>query len=500
MRSGDRIDPRTRDALRRLIRAERSPAGMLWLAGRPSRARFGRAETAGAEHILLQGVAWRHLQRALSLGRRRPPPDRPLEHSHDASLPPLKGPRSPAGIPNHPFVRKLAGFIEPLELSISEEAPHRVNVLVPTIELKHLFGGYIAKFNLARKLAERGLRTRIVAVDPTPHLPLDWRERVEAYEGLGGLFDQVEVAFAREADSPLEVNPRDGFVATTWWTAHVAGAALAELECERFVYLIQEYEPYTHPMGSWAALAMASYRLPHYAVFSTELLRQFFERRGYGVFAAGAEAGRRDSLSFQNAITPVTPPSADELAARDSRRLLFYARPEPHATRNMFELGLMALSVAISRGAFGEGWSFQGIGAVEGWDTMRLGEGVELELLTRRDQDSYADLLAASDVGLALMLTPHPSLVPLEMASAGMITVTNSFENKTAEAMEAISSNLIAPEPTLDGIAAGLEGAAAVAEDHDARVRGAQVEWCRDWDSAFDDALMRQVAAWLASC
>ena len=30
------------------------------------------------------------------------------------------------------------------------------------------------------------------------------------------------------------------------------------------------------------------------------------------------------------------------------------------------------------------------------------------------------------------MYTPHPSLVPIEMASAGMLTVTNSFENKTA--------------------------------------------------------------------
>ena len=33
------------------------------------------------------------------------------------------------------------------------------------------------------------------------------------------------------------------------------------------------------------------------------------------------------------------------------------------------------------------------------------------------------------------MYTPHPSLVPIEMASAGMLTVTNTFENKTADAL-----------------------------------------------------------------
>jgi hypothetical protein len=167
----------------------------------------------------------------------------------------------------------------------------------------------------------------------------------------------------------------------------------------------------------------------------------------------------------------------------------------------MFELGLMALSTAISRGAFDERWSFQGIGSVEGYDAIGLGDGIALELLTRRDQASYAGLLAGCDIGLSLMLTPHPSLVPLEMASAGMVAVTNSYENKTSAAMEAISRNLIAPEPTIEGVAAGLEGAAAAADDPEARVQGAaEVEWSRDWDDAFDDRLIQQVADWLASC
>jgi len=80
-----------------------------------------------------------------------------------------------------------------------------------------------------------------------------------------------------------------------------------------------------------------------------------------------------------------------------------------------------------------------------------------------------------------------------------MATVTNSYENKTAESMEAISQNLIAAEPTLEGVAAGLERGAAKAEDHEARVRGAEVRWSRDWDASFEPALMSQVADWLAS-
>ena len=48
------------------------------------------------------------------------------------------------------------------------------------------------------------------------------------------------------------------------------------------------------------------------------------------------------------------------------------------------------------------------------------------------------------------MYTPHPSLVPIEMASAGMLVVTNTFDNKTAEALAAISPNLIPAEPGME--------------------------------------------------
>ena len=154
-------------------------------------------------------------------------------------------------------------------------------------------------------------------------------------------------------------------MASTWWTAHIAASALASLSGGRFLYLIQEYEPFTFPMGTYAALATDSYRLPHFGLFSSELLRDYFRRHGIGVFAEGTTAGDAASASFENAITPVDPPSAPDLARRETRRLLFYARPEPHAARNMFELGVLALGRAVEKGAFGVGWELRGIGTVE---------------------------------------------------------------------------------------------------------------------------------------
>jgi hypothetical protein len=393
----------------------------------------------------------------------------------------------------------LEALIAPLELEVSDGEPERVNLLIPRIELRHLFGGYIAKFNLARRLAERGIRTRLVCVLPVGRLPGDWMRRVESYRGLAGLFENVEVAFARDADRPLAVNPRDSFLATTWWTAHAARHALERLERARFVYLIQEYEPFTYAMGTHAALARETYAFPHLAVFSTELLRDYFRRHGIGVFARGDPEGKRDSLSFRNAITPLRTPSERSLAEREPRRLLFYARRELHATRNMFELGVLALSRAVAEGAVGSEWAIQGIGAVAGSPRVALGGGRVMRILPRRDQDSYARLLESHDVGLSLMYTPHPSLVPIEMAAAGMLAVTNTFENKTPEALTRISENLVAVEPTLEGVVDGLRHAVANAGDVQRRVSGAAVDWSADWDSALDDEVMRGVASFLAA-
>ena len=204
------------------------------------------------------------------------------------------------------------------------------------------------------------------------------------------------------------------------------------------------------------------------------------------------------SWSFENAISPVRPPSVVELSARRTRKLLFYARPESHAARNLFELGVLALARCAEDGVL-SGWELAGIGSVEdGLRTMSIGGGFELRLVPRSDQTAYVRLLRDHDVGLALMYTPHPSLVPIEMAAAGMVTVTNTFENKTSEALAAISPNLIAAEPSVNGVAHALRMAVAGADDHERRVRGSAVRWSGHWSDSFSEDLLVRLERVLA--
>ena len=484
LRAGDRMSAAKRRELERFGQADRSPLALAPFSVRAARELVGRPETLGAELGLMFGFGWRHLCAAAARGAATPR----RRVRIDSRPPPKLVVRPGRREPEIESVGAIAAKIAPLELAVRADAPRRVNLLIPTIDLAHFFGGYLGKFNLARRLAGRGARVRIVTVDPVGPLPSSWKSQIESYSGLEGIFDSVEVEFGRE--SGIEVSPEDAWVASTWWTAHIAHDAVTRLGGDRFLYLIQEYEPFTFPMGSLAALAEASYAHPHTALFSTELLRDFFRRRGIGVYGDGTDAGDARSLAFQNAITAVDPPAAADLAARDTRRLLFYARPEPHAARNMFELGALALSRAVAGDALPAGWELNGIGTLESDKRVALGDGAFLRLLPRRDQGSYAALLREHDVGLSLMFTPHPSLVPIEMASAGMLTVTNTYENKTAEAMAAISPNLRAVPPTVDGIVAGLRAAVADVDSFDDRARGALVGWSRDWADSLDDELM----------
>ena len=119
-------------------------------------------------------------------------------------------------------------------------------------------------------------------------------------------------------------------------------------------------------------------------------------------------------------------------------------------------------------------------------------------MIPRSSQADYARLLRSCDLGLALMYTPHPSLVPLEMASAGMLTVTNTFANKDAAAMAALSPNLIAVEPTIEAIAAAIASAASRSDDLAARVEGSRVAWPTDWEAAFDETVMATLDRFLA--
>jgi Glycosyl transferase family 2 len=487
-RCGRDLDSDKARKLKRLLRLE--SAGGLGLLTARSLVPRTRSASFGEERKLLRAVAWPPAVRAMSRtdkGRR----------SFDAQIPEEIRDAIEVQVSEPPGIEELRRKTEPLALRPSAGETARINVLIPGIDLRGFFGGYIGVFNLARKLG-RHFPVRLVCFErDLEHLPPNWRSEVEHFSGLDGLWDEVELTAEPAAGGELAVSPEDRFVATTWWSAHIANAAARELGRDRFLYLVQDYEPLFYPMSTWNALAEQTYSFPHQALFSTEFLREFFRSRRLGVFADGEDAGLDASAYFRNAITPVTAPSVEDLRARERRRLLFYARLESYSPRNLFDLGVLALSDLVADGTIDDRWELAGIGSVGGPARFDLGGGRELRVMPRQDEGSYAEFLRKHDLGLSLMMSPHPSLVPLEMASAGMVTVTNSYANKTADALREISPNLVVGEPTREGLREALREAFGAVDDFDARIVGARVAWPTDWDQALDDELLARLEGFL---
>ena len=380
--------------------------------------------------------------------------------------------------------------IAPLNVELSHVEPLRINILIPEIDFRSFYGGYIAKFNLAQKLIQRGNKVRIITVDQCDTTRDDWIDIVKKYHGIEDVFDHLEVAKAFERDNVIAFNPADVVIATTWWTAHIANALIPHLDAERFLYMIQEYEPFTFPMGSYYALAHESYSFPHEAIFSSPTLRDYFQKMRFGVFSE--EDGNDRSIPFENAILEFDTGFNND--RQNNRKLLFYSRPEPHAARNMFEIGLTALENAIRDGGFPDEWEFYGIGT--SYEDIDLPNGKVLTMLGKVGLKEYQAILPTYDVGLALMYTPHPSLLPIEMAAAGQVVVTNSCMNKTVQALEDISSNFVVADPTIPSVAAALVRAVAQADDMAEREIGSLVNWSQDWDRTFSDNLFSTIQTW----
>jgi hypothetical protein len=73
------------------------------------------------------------------------------------------------------------------------------------------------------------------------------------------------------------------------------------------------------------------------------------------------------------------------------------------------------------------------------------------------------------------------------------VTITNTYENKTRDKLAAISSNIIAVPPTIEGLTAGITEAVQRVPNLDARLAGSHVDWAANWDEAFNPGFMEKL-------
>jgi len=337
------------------------------------------------------------------------------------------------------------------------DANPSIVVLMPHLSVARMTGGPNTVFQVTERLAARGAHVRYLACfGPLDQDLAGLRHHLEQLTGIGGPTGS-EFGAAAGPKAIVGIGFRDVVLATWWPTAHVAARALAVTGLEEFIYLIQDFEPGFHAWSSRYALAAATYQLPFRAVVNEPILLEHLAREGELPFDIH-DPGR--AISFLPAVDRERFGPAGQ--AREGRhRLIFYARPKH--PRNLFELGLRALAGAAEEGALEPAdWQLLAIGGeTREWT---LPGDRRLEVLPWLSYRDYAAELGRSDLLLSLMLSPHTSYPPLEMAVAGGLVVTNTFSTKTSAALAAISPAIRGVPPDVDHLTKAIIDAARECE------------------------------------
>lgn len=404
---------------------------------------------------------------------------------------------------------RMQGVTEPHLLGRAEGIEQRIKTIpcrvvpgepriwfcLPTLNPDISFGGYKAVFELIKATARTGRQIgifitddQVVGTDYFAHRERD-RELVSVVEGAAYV--------NRKASASISITPEDVFVVYSVWDGYVVQPLLRSTRTKRFLLLAQEYETIFHESGSTQVLTDEAYRFDHVPLYNSHFLLKYFRAHRIGPFAdTGLEHGRtvpregRDFFVFEHVPTRLALQPARD---RQTRTLALYARPEMHAARNLFELAYLALRRLCAEGLFDDRWRFVGLGSLRPDHLLPLSPGHQLEMVQKMPLDVYERFMSGIDVGVSLMLAPHPSVVPFEFAATGAVVVTNTYENRSERDLQGVCPNIVPCRPTLEGVEAALRTAVGRAEDFETRARQRLVLPDRSWAQTFDGQFLDAV-------
>lgn len=367
------------------------------------------------------------------------------------------------------------------DVSVDVEAPIRVNVLIPGFSIESISAGFFGVFNVAKFAAKCGFRVRLVLFDNFYYDEGAFRSRLAEFPSFATLFDEVEVEYIGERKLPLVVSPFDGVIATVWYSAFFAEKIQKLVKSKPFLYLIQDYETAFYPFSSLNTFSDETYRMNYNALVSTSPLLSYMKR-----FKGFSEGKRLES--FNNACSSVLPEWHIFKQSKENRKRKFVFYSRPTVNRNMFELAALSIIRAVDEGVFGDvnEWEFYGMGL--GDVEIRLGEELSITQLPRMSLKEYEENIYTFDLCLSLMASPHPSIVPFDLVSAGALVVTNAFETKDADYFENISEGIFVAHPSIQGIVSSMKDAICLVDNLEERYRLAQdVRYPNTWDDVWKE-------------
>lgn len=336
--------------------------------------------------------------------------------------------------------------ILPLSCRRSQHAWKRLNLIIPALSARYVFGGIRTALDFFQALTAGQTPARIIITDEaTSDLAgvADWKEwlLVEAAQDIAAR--RQIVCFGNRYQRSIPVARGDVFVATAWWTAYTGERIQQWQESEwkvkaaPLIYCIQDFEPGFYKWSSRYLLAESTYHNSNsIAVINSTSLAHYFETRGFRF---------SKKYVFDPVLHPVLKAAAAKLpGGQRKRQILFYGRPS--VERNAIELIIAALQIWSVMFPNAGNWTI--LSAGEDYQPPALYGGAKITVLGKLSIDAYASLLSESAIGIALMVSPHPSYPPVEMAIFGMQVISNRFAEKdlSADFANILSLETVTPE------------------------------------------------------
>ncbi len=318
----------------------------------------------------------------------------------------------------------------------------RINMVVPTLNDSAIYGGIKTAIDFFLWLvddASDGVDFRIISQNDAQYGEIvnrDFAGRGFRVSGPDAEGARLVVSGQHRDRVQLPLRKDDFFITTFWATAFCVQQGLdAARSGARICHFLQDYEPNFYPANSLQQLCLSSLRHERNALYITNSIH-------LAQFIDGACDLPAPCIPFTPRINPSLKPG---VSRKRSDIVLFYARKNP---RNLFEIGRISLAMFHEmHPQLARQFQFIGIGDISG--SYRIGDDSVLHCIGKLTLEQYRTWMGRARVGLSLMMAPHPSYPPLEMAYNGLRVVTNNFATKN---MSEVHPNIVAaesPEPEL---------------------------------------------------
>jgi hypothetical protein len=299
-----------------------------------------------------------------------------------------------------------------LKYYLNDDAPKRINLVVPLFNESTLFGGIATCLIIVTKTA--------VFLDLPLRIIIRNENDSEAYINYDNFIDLFklkkpkEIIFHYENKNAVDISRTDIFFASSWWTAY----AIRQISCiKRFFHIIQEAENlfYANDYNHLLCCKILNDDQIDFIV-NSHYLFEYFKINFPNIYKNG--------VAFEPAF-PLF--NAMEFKKKTRYKLFFYARP--NYQRNLFFFGLKILEKSID---------LKIINPLE-WDIYFLGEDLPVIIFPEQMRsinlgmlswEKYKEFLLDVDLALSLMYTPHPSYPPFDVAASGGVVLTNKYLNK----------------------------------------------------------------------